>query len=359
MKENEVFLAQWISNSLSKDELEEFIGTKDYEIYKSILDGIDKLKVKDYPSDVAYKEFKEKLNETSTEKEINKEEQSLFNQSENDKRIEDGLSKLSIEDYSFDEAYSDFKYKLERKSKNKSKLISLASLRSVAIAACAIALLGIGFFASNTTHVTQIAGTQRISLPDNSVAILNADSKISYNKILFFFNRKLSLSGEAFFEVEKGSAFTVQTNNGDVEVLGTKFNVISMGNYFETACFEGRVQVSTPRNEVNVLRKGNKVQYNNEVESKIDFHVESESPSWIEGISTFKSSPLSHVIKNLEMQFGFSFDTTNLKNTSSLYTGEFQHDDFNAALESVFLPMGIEYTKGKKTNTVLLKSKNQ
>ena len=47
-----------------------------------------------------------------------------------------------------------------------------------------------------------------------------------------------------FLKVEKGKTFTVKTNYGEVEVLGTVFNVKSRDYAFEVICYEGSVEVS-------------------------------------------------------------------------------------------------------------------
>ena len=49
--------------------------------------------------------------------------------------------------------------------------------------------------------------------------------KFQFDKKRFTDERIIQLRGEAFFEVEKGSRFVVQTGKGAVEVLGTSFNV--------------------------------------------------------------------------------------------------------------------------------------
>ena len=47
-------------------------------------------------------------------------------------------------------------------------------------------------------------------------------------------HRSLTLSGEAYFDVQKGNKpFTISTNQGQVTVLGTSFNVRSRADGFE------------------------------------------------------------------------------------------------------------------------------
>ena len=67
--------------------------------------------------------------------------------------------------------------------------------------------------------------------------------------------RDLTLEGEAYFKVQKGQTFSVNTTDGVVKVLGTHFNVKQRNNYFEVNCYEGLVSV-TYNNETVKLPPG-------------------------------------------------------------------------------------------------------
>ena len=68
---------------------------------------------------------------------------------------------------------------------------------------------------------------QELELPDHSIVWLNKNSKITFDKD--FHPRVVQLQGEAFFSIvsDSSSAFVVQTELGQVKVLGTEFNVNS------------------------------------------------------------------------------------------------------------------------------------
>ncbi len=88
----------------------------------------------------------------------------------------------------------------------------------------------------------------RISLPDGSDVWLNSGARIEYPVIFKRGERRVSLSGEALFEVrhDEKCPFVVRTYASDIEVLGTKFNVVAdeAHDRFSTALIEGRVQLS-------------------------------------------------------------------------------------------------------------------
>ncbi|QCK13858.1 FecR family protein [Mangrovivirga cuniculi] len=83
---------------------------------------------------------------------------------------------------------------------------------------------------------------EAVTLPDSSTVYLNHNSKISFDED--FEERKVHLDGEAFFDVVPGeNTFTVITENGEVEVEGTSFNVVSVDLDFNVEVVSGIVHL--------------------------------------------------------------------------------------------------------------------
>ena len=120
---------------------------------------------------------------------------------------------------------------------------------SIAIAASLALLVWFNSFRGIERVIAGNAETKEISLPESSQVIVNADSRLVYNKNKFNDDRELKLDGEAFFKVKPGSHFTVKTDQGTVTVLGTSFNVISRPGIFEVSCHTGKVLVTNNANE--------------------------------------------------------------------------------------------------------------
>lgn len=202
------------------------------------------------------------------------------------------------------------------------------------------------FFNNNKSFETQLAQTETLLLPDNSEVILNSKSKLSYNKKTWKENRSLELDGEAFFKVEKGQKFTVNTDAGIVQVLGTQFNVKERDNYFEVQCYEGLVGV-TYNNETTKLTAGKTYRViDGSVQMVEDFN--SKDPSWLQDESSFVKVPLQQVINELERQYNIKI-TFNDIDTTQLFSGTFTHNDINIALKAVTIPLKLSYkVEGKK-----------
>ena len=98
-------------------------------------------------------------------------------------------------------------------------------------------------------HANRKGESQRIVLPDGSIAMLGADSKLSYKKDFAGDQRGLYLAGEGYFEVVKNEAkpFVVFTGQVVTQVVGTRFTVSSPkgGEQVSVSVRSGKVKVFT------------------------------------------------------------------------------------------------------------------
>ncbi|QNK61103.1 FecR family protein [Pedobacter sp. PAMC26386] len=98
------------------------------------------------------------------------------------------------------------------------------------------------------TIETPNGGHYQINLPDGTKVWLNAASSLMYPISLNSLKeRRVKLSGEAYFQVKKNKTkpFRVETGKQEVEVLGTHFNINSYQEESEikTTLLEGSVKV--------------------------------------------------------------------------------------------------------------------
>ena len=104
---------------------------------------------------------------------------------------------------------------------------------------------------SNALNTLETSRGERsqVQLPDGTTVYLNAASSLSYPAIFSKQQeRKVTLSGEAYFEVAKDKLhpFIVQTSGQQVQVLGTHFNINAYTNetVIKTTLLEGSVSVT-------------------------------------------------------------------------------------------------------------------
>lgn len=282
--------------------------------------------------------------------ELTEEERKQFEQSEefaSYQKLITASGKLTAPDFDVEKALADLQ---QRKGSAGGKLIQLNPLRRfmrIAAAIAAIAVLSLYYYNGLDESVqTGFAERSEVVLPDNSEVILNAGSEITYSEKDWDKERSLTLDGEAFFKVAKGKKFQVTTEAGTVTVLGTQFNVENRNGYFEVTCFEGLVSVGYKGEETKLAAGESFLAIRGNIVSAD--RPSTNVPSWILDESSFKSTPLSYVLSELERQYNIRVTTENV-NLDQLYTGTFSNTNLNLALESISAPSNLEYTiEGKQ-----------
>jgi len=295
---DETFLARWLAGDLSAEEKLEFEKSDDFKKYLAIVTKVDTLAPPNYDRERVFNIIKKDIN---TDK----------------------------------------------------KSVRLIPSWSYGIAAALLALFGLFFFFNNSTTYSTGFGEQiTIELLDGSEVILNSKSELKFKKSEWEANRKVKLTGEAFFKVKKGSNFVVETASGNVEVLGTQFNVNTRKDYFEVICHEGKVKAIGTNEHKTVLTKGKAFRIANNISEKWD--TELLQPSWISGETTFTNTPLKQVIHSLENQFDITFIKDNI-DQNARFTGSYTHKNIKLALKTIFIPMEISYTFEGENQIVLFR----
>lgn len=239
-------------------------------------------------------------------------------------------------------------------TRQKPKLIKLATV--LKIAAVLTLLAATYLFVSNyeigtNTEFTQ---TELYQLPDNSRVFLNENSKIELKGFNWKNNRLVDFHGEGFFEVQKGSSFTVQTARGSVTVLGTKFNLVSNQFGLEVSCYEGLVRVD--QGDISIeLPAGRSITLEGGNLDLDDLHT--LEPGWIHNESRFDDRPILQVISVLEDEYGLTASTENI-DVNLRFTGGFPNDDLEAALQAITVPFELNYTIENKDAITIFSTKD-
>jgi ferric-dicitrate binding protein FerR (iron transport regulator) len=157
---------------------------------------------------------------------------------------------------------------------------------------------------TNTLEITTKDNYEVAYLPDGSAVYLNHNSTIKYDKE--FDPRTIELNGEAFFTViTDESIFLVTTEFGDIEVLGTEFNVKTAANQVEVDVKSGLVELKTEYNNSKV-KKGFKAVYK-EGDKKIqEIKSNKEFRKWTRSLkSELKrlGKDLKPLLKNVDKEF--------------------------------------------------------
>ena len=231
--------------------------------------------------------------------------------------------------------------------------ININSWIRYSAAATIILLLGIGSVMRFYSTIVEPVTGQHLtaSLPDNSVVQLNSGAVIKYKPFWFKYSRIVELEGEAFFEVEKGKEFVVESGPGKTVVLGTSFNILSRGTEYEVTCVSGSVKViaHVSLDEV-ILVPDEKVVMGSGGMLNIERQVRTEqSTSWINNEFFFTSVSLKKVFNEIERQYGLEITLPELD--GYVYTGNFIKDQpLENVLDLVCKPFGINFVKEESGN---------
>jgi transmembrane sensor len=263
-------------------------------------------------------------------------------------KYQEVLNKITVpENKSVDQAWLELQSKLSSSAESieGGKVINF---RKWWLAAAAAVVVGLAFFAwpANESLVAQATGNgqlKEVTLPDGSTAWMNGSSTLEYSSN-WENERAVNMTGEVFFLVKKGSSFIVTTPQGNVEVLGTSFNVISRNSAFRVKCETGKVKVSTPSDQ-EILLPGDAVE--NTTEGLIREKHTPNQPDWRVGKLVFEDAQLAEVWETLEWQFNISINDA--ASSQRVFSGTLSAVDLDQALEQVCLAMNLtfEKTEGK------------
>ncbi|WP_065219021.1 MULTISPECIES: FecR family protein [Butyricimonas] len=176
------------------------------------------------------------------------------------------------------------------------------------------------------------AGLYRISLNDGSVVWLNSDSRLEYPEKFARGERRVRVTGEAFFEVARDTArpFVVETVRQAVTVLGTKFNVSAYPSEPElTTLASGKVKVVPVHGtEAVVLSPGEQSVLGVGVDSLRVCQVNvSDVVAWKDGMISIENMALSEVLKVVSRAYDVDFETGSLPGEDIILRGSISSDE--------------------------------
>jgi transmembrane sensor len=203
------------------------------------------------------------------------------------------------------------------------------------------------------TLITPRGGEYTLFLSDGTEVILNSGSKLKYPVIFNHKNREVELEGEAFFRVTKSkeSPFIVKTNNVNVTVYGTIFNVSAYNNenLMQTTLIEGSVGVSLndSQSESEVkIEPGQQLIYNKGSGNTETKEVDTEQfIAWTKGMFVFENEPIENILKIMSRwyDFNFEFKDSGLKNQRfTLSLG--RNEEINKILEMISSSSNLKFS---------------
>jgi|SRR6185437_1024114 len=167
-----------------------------------------------------------------------------------------------------------------------------------------------------------------MTLADGSKVWLNAGSSLRYPVLFIGNERKVSVTGEAYFEVTHDASKPFIVNNGamDVRVLGTHFNVNAFeddGNDIKVTLLEGSVKINN-ENATGLLKPGQEAVVTREIKVLNDVDLDLVM-AWKNGYFQFDNASLQNVLKEVSRWYDVNVIYEG-KNQPREFVGEIQRD---------------------------------
>jgi ferric-dicitrate binding protein FerR (iron transport regulator) len=231
----------------------------------------------------------------------------------------------------------------------------------IAMAAC---LMGLLFFAGwmffhkkEPTLQLASAGAENkpLTLPDGSQVVLRKGATLSYPETFSGREREVSLTGEAYFDVQHDAAhpFRIQTTRATLEVLGTSFTINNAAGQDELVVSTGKVLFT---NKANTGDKHIIVPHQYSKLNDKGFDIRPlDNPnflSWKTGMLVFDNTSIDQVAAALADHYNVFIKPDSLlmkQRVVPTITAKFNRQPIDSVLEEIKLLANISHRKQNDT----------
>lgn len=204
----------------------------------------------------------------------------------------------------------------------------------------------------NTLEIPR-GGEYALQLADGSRVWLNAETRLRYPVAFAGTERRVELTGEAYFEVSKDATrpFIVRANGVDVRVLGTSFNVAAYGAEVVTTLVEGRVAVEAGSKRVTLEPDRQAVWDGKQMEVR---QVDASNYGlWRKGIFYFEDRRLEEILDALARWYGVEVFYVNPETKDMRFTVEIKrYENIDAILRRIAQTERVHFGVSGRTVTV-------
>lgn len=198
-------------------------------------------------------------------------------------------------------------------------------------------------------------------LSDSTKVWLNAKTTLTFPSHFDNNSRSVTLDGEGYFDVthDKNKPFIVKTNQYDIKVLGTEFNVRSYNQnaVFETSLLKGSIQIESADHLAKLLLEPNEKAYMEQGKLKTAPITQYDYFLWKDGLICFDDNTIEELFQKLQLYFDVNIIVKNTSILEQRYTGKFRTGDgIEHILKTLQLRTKFVYENEEdKGNTIIIK----
>ena len=204
------------------------------------------------------------------------------------------------------------------------------------------------------SEITSPLGSRTsFELPDGSKVWLNHGSSLRFPLKFNGSYRELELKGEAYFEIvhNEKQPLIVKTNDIQVKVLGTKFNVMAYPDDqdIEVTLKSGKVAIQRPgkygsSENLLVLRPNQQAIFNKKEKTIKYRSIRTERfISWKDGKLIFINDPINLIMKRLERWYNVDIVLKDKELYNYTYTATFTDEQLTQVLDLLKVATPIKY----------------
>lgn len=202
--------------------------------------------------------------------------------------------------------------------------------------------------------VSANAANKYLVLPDGTTVWLRKGATIKYPVAFKNKERKVLLTGEAFFDVQPAiDPFRIQTGKSMVEVLGTSFLVYATDASDKVVVITGKVRVANKRDPEKqcVLSAGEQALFTGNSYQK-QAAIDSGYQFWQKDALRFSRTPLKQVVKDLTAYYRTPViitDTLALRSDEINVTAGFHEQSLEQVMNEITIFTGLHYRRQQDT----------
>jgi transmembrane sensor len=220
-----------------------------------------------------------------------------------------------------------------------------------------VSLISLGYFVNVQIKEGKIAALQEVVtkettngiksqfvLSDGTKVYLNSDSKLVFPKGFHGAERRVKLSGEAFFEVKKNMKipFVVEVGENEIKVLGTSFNA-QHRDVLTVALVTGKVEVGDTLGNRIFLSPNEMLTKEKEGEFTKTVFDPLKILGWKDNYLIFNDDRFEEVLSKLKRWYGVEFTVSGNVSDHWSYSGTYHKESLQNVLEGISITSNFSY----------------
>lgn len=243
----------------------------------------------------------------------------------------------------------------------------LLRIAAMLLIICSISTI-LWYYNSNVIVTTAFGEVKTVTLPDNSIVVLNGNSTLTFAHNWGNAAREIWIEGEGLFKIvhlnkdprhiKKSESFIVHCKDVNIDVLGTTFNVNNRHGKTAVALITGKISLqyldgSAAKIKALILKPGDYVRYSPKKELKMDRISKPEKLSaWATGHSfVFINPTLQDIAEELEDNYGYHVTLTE-EIAARKIEGEINVPNLSELLETLSTTLHVDINQTDNNITI-------